>query len=161
MPAVVIHCSATRPSLDIGVAEIRGWHLDRGWSDIGYHAVIRRSGRLEKGRDWWLNGAHVRGHNQGTVAICMVGGLRPDGSAGEWTFPYGDDQAQIFTHTQFDALAAICGLIQRSNRNVVFKGHRDYSPDLNRDGRITSSEWLKNCPCFDVSAFLRFYNIAR
>jgi hypothetical protein len=26
------------------------------------------------------------------------------------------------------------------------------SPDLNGDGLITSDEWLKTCPCFDVQA---------
>lgn len=162
MPEVVIHCSATRPSQDIGVAEIKNWHLARGWSDVGYHAVIRRDGKIEKGRDWWLNGAHVKGHNVGTLAICMVGGLKADGTAGEWEFPNGMAGAdRIFTHNQFRALAAVCGLLQRANRNIEFKGHRDYSPDLNKDGRITSDEWLKNCPCFDVAAFLRSYGIAR
>jgi N-acetylmuramoyl-L-alanine amidase len=29
-------------------------------------------------------------------------------------------------------------------------GHRDLSPDLNRDGKITPNEWTKVCPCFDV-----------
>jgi N-acetylmuramoyl-L-alanine amidase len=29
-------------------------------------------------------------------------------------------------------------------------GHRDLSPDLNRDGKITPNEWTKACPCFDV-----------
>jgi N-acetyl-anhydromuramyl-L-alanine amidase AmpD len=31
-------------------------------------------------------------------------------------------------------------------------GHRDASPDLNGDGKITSNEWIKMCPCFDVRA---------
>jgi N-acetylmuramoyl-L-alanine amidase len=30
------------------------------------------------------------------------------------------------------------------------KGHRDFSPDLNKDGKITSNEWIKQCPCFDA-----------
>ena len=160
MSEVVIHCSATRPSQDIGVAEIRRWHLARGWSDVGYHAVIRKDGRLEPGRSWWLNGAHVKGHNKGTIAVCMVGGLDRSGEAREWLFPVGQSDAdRVFNWVQFEALAALCGLMQRSNRNTTFLGHRDYSPDLNKDGRITPDEWLKNCPCFDVAAFLRHYDI--
>lgn len=31
-------------------------------------------------------------------------------------------------------------------------GHRDLSPDRNGDGVVDSSEWLKQCPCFEVSA---------
>ncbi|MBP1594036.1 MAG: N-acetylmuramoyl-L-alanine amidase, partial [Bacteroidetes bacterium] len=30
-------------------------------------------------------------------------------------------------------------------------GHRDLSPDLNGNGVIESHEWLKQCPCFNVS----------
>jgi len=29
-------------------------------------------------------------------------------------------------------------------------GHRDTSPDLNKDGKISSSEYIKSCPCFDA-----------
>jgi N-acetylmuramoyl-L-alanine amidase len=33
-------------------------------------------------------------------------------------------------------------------------GHRDLSPDLNHDGVIESREWIKQCPSFDVAAWL-------
>ena len=48
---IVIHCAATTEDKDIGAEEIRGWHLQRGWLDIGYHRVIRRDGTIENGRD--------------------------------------------------------------------------------------------------------------
>ena len=36
--SLVIHCSATPESMDIGVEKIREWHVDeRGWEDVGYH----------------------------------------------------------------------------------------------------------------------------
>lgn len=46
---IIIHCAATKPSQDIGANTIRKWHTDpppngNGWSDIGYHYVIRRNG---------------------------------------------------------------------------------------------------------------------
>jgi N-acetylmuramoyl-L-alanine amidase len=34
------------------------------------------------------------------------------------------------------------------------KGHRDWSPDLDGDGVIEKHEWLKDCPCFEVSEFM-------
>jgi len=81
--AIVIHASATKPSMDIGVKEIRSWHVSppRSWSDIGYHLVIRRDGSLEKGRDWDRQGAHASGFNRNpedgklTFGICLVGGV--------------------------------------------------------------------------------------
>ena len=38
---IVIHCSATRPSQDIGVKEIDRWHRERGFIKVGYGTVIR------------------------------------------------------------------------------------------------------------------------
>ena len=77
---IVIHCAATKPSMDIGAAEIRKWHTDppRNWDDIGYHYVVRRSGTIEKpmlevGRYLEIPGAHVANHNHESIGICLVG----------------------------------------------------------------------------------------
>ncbi len=83
---VVVHCSDSPDTLDIGAAEIKQWHTmpppkGRGWADIGYHEVIRRSGHVEAGRfengDSILEGkeigAHVAGQNSDSIAICIVG----------------------------------------------------------------------------------------
>jgi hypothetical protein len=37
---------------------------------------------------------------------------------------------------------------------TVSKGHRDWSPDLDHDGKVEPHEWLKMCPCFDVATQL-------
>ena len=45
--SIIIHCAATKPSMDIGIEEIRKWHVDQnGWDDVGYHFIIRRDGKL-------------------------------------------------------------------------------------------------------------------
>ena len=31
---IIIHCAATTPEMDVGVKEIRQWHLARGFNDI-------------------------------------------------------------------------------------------------------------------------------
>jgi hypothetical protein len=73
---IVLHCSATRASqVNIGAKDIRRWHKDKGWADIGYHYVIKRDGTLEKGRALDAVGAHVEGHNSDSVGVCLVGGL--------------------------------------------------------------------------------------
>lgn len=72
---IVIHCSDTPSMMDIGATEIRQWHtVDNGWSDIGYHYVIRRNGARELGRTLNSIGSHVKGFNSCSVGICMVGG---------------------------------------------------------------------------------------
>lgn len=75
---LVVHVSDSPDDLDIGVKEIRAWHTEppprgNGWADIGYHFIIRRSGKVERGRDEQLVGAHVKGHNSDSLGIVWVG----------------------------------------------------------------------------------------
>jgi N-acetylmuramoyl-L-alanine amidase len=75
---IVVHCSDSDDSIDVGFREIDEWHRQRGWmSDsgisCGYHYIIRRDGRIEKGRPDNERGAHVKGHNTGSLGICWVG----------------------------------------------------------------------------------------
>jgi hypothetical protein len=53
--------------------QIQRWHLDRGWATVGYHFVVSPSGRIFAGRPVDRLGAHVLGHNAGTVGICLMG----------------------------------------------------------------------------------------
>jgi N-acetylmuramoyl-L-alanine amidase len=127
---IAIHCSATPPDMDIGVDEIREWHIDRGWSDVGYHYVIRRDGTIEKGRDEDVIGAHVKGFNGVSLGICMVGGVsernKPDAN---------------YTASQWRSLKVLVDDLKVKYPEAKVQGHRDY-PDVS-----------KSCPCFDVIAW--------
>jgi peptidoglycan hydrolase-like protein with peptidoglycan-binding domain len=57
---IIVHCTATPEGKDYTVADIRSWHKQRGWSDIGYHYVVYRDGRVMTGRPVGQVGAHVR-----------------------------------------------------------------------------------------------------
>lgn len=72
---IVIHYTATYPDQDIGAEEIDGMHKARGWSEIGYHKVIRLDGAVEDGRSLNKTGAHVKDQNMGKLGIVYVGGL--------------------------------------------------------------------------------------
>jgi len=72
---IIIHCTATPEGRDVSVDDIRQWHLDRGWSDIGYHYVVDIKGCLKEGRPLTRAGAHTRGHNKGSIGITYVGGV--------------------------------------------------------------------------------------
>ena len=72
---VILHCSATTPEMDIGVDWIRELHVHgNGWSDVGYHYVIKQDGTVEQGRPLHRAGAHTKGYNN-SVGICYVGGV--------------------------------------------------------------------------------------
>ena len=76
---IILHCSATPEGRDFTVSDIRRWHLQRGFSDIGYHYVIYRNGTICKGRNIDKVGAHCEGHNTYSVGICYIGGMTFDG----------------------------------------------------------------------------------
>ncbi|MFC5509249.1 peptidoglycan-binding protein [Bosea massiliensis] len=80
-----IHCAATAEGKDYTVADIRAWHKARGWSDIGYHYVVYRDGSIQPGRPIGQVGAHVEGHNTGSVGIVYVGGVAKDGKTAKDT----------------------------------------------------------------------------
>jgi hypothetical protein len=71
---IILHCAATPDDGDkFGAKDIDVWHRSNGWSGIGYHWVIRRSGVLEKGRPEYKVPASIKGHNKNTIAICLMG----------------------------------------------------------------------------------------
>ena len=72
---IILHCSATKQGDDFSAGDIRRWHLQRGFNDIGYHFVVRLDGTVERGRDINLTGAHCLNHNRRSIGICYVGGL--------------------------------------------------------------------------------------
>lgn len=82
---IIVHCTATADGKDFTVKEIRQWHTmpvskgGRGWSDIGYHYVIYRDGRILSGRDPNISGAHCLDHNTQSLGIAYVGGLDAQG----------------------------------------------------------------------------------
>ena len=53
---------------------IQDFHQNgRGWSDIGYHFLIDKDGRIFEGRPLNVQGAHVRGANAGNIGIVLLG----------------------------------------------------------------------------------------
>lgn len=128
---VIIHCSVSTWG-DVNV--IRKWHLERKFSDCGYHFVIMNGfrkhkskyyhyldGLIEIGRPLRRQGAHTRGHNKGTIGICLIG----NGS---------------YTPKQFDSLERLIILLIRDFEIKKISGHSDYAKG-------------RKCPQFDVKKF--------
>jgi len=134
---IIVHCTATTPnwwegrSSEEKVREVRDWHLKRGWSDIGYHWLIDRDGTVVQGRPEEKIGAHVKGHNTGTIGISLFGG---HGSSAD------DDFNDHFTWAQEEALRNLIGEIEQRYDIQKVSGHNEYSS--------------KACPGFRVGPFL-------
>ena len=136
---VIVHCSATRPDwmdgagLAAQLAEIRRWHVeDNGWRDIGYHWLVGRGGAILAGRPETEIGAHVEGHNRGTIGVCLIGGF----GAAE-TDPF----ASNFTLRQDAALRRLLQGIGMRTQVRRISGHNEYA--------------AKACPGFHVPTWLK------
>jgi N-acetyl-anhydromuramyl-L-alanine amidase AmpD len=121
---IVVHCADTPAKMDIGASEIRKWHQERGWKDIGYHFVIRRNGEIEKGRHHAQLGAHVLGYNAVSLGICMVG------------------RETNYTDMQWNTLSYLVRLAREHYKGAKVVGHCDLEPVKKRF-----------CPGFDAKAW--------
>ncbi len=170
---IVIHCSATpnERTLFYGVGtrelrtpvdEIDDWHWDPPnkfrrtrtarnrfnptLRSIGYHYVIARNGGLFTGRHPDEDGAHVGGHNRNSLGVCLIG--TDSFTPAQWA-------------TLADCLPRWCAAhrVERRFATPAWRegvcGHRDLSPDKDGDGKITSNEFIKRCPGFNVADWLR------
>ncbi|CAD5276524.1 N-acetylmuramoyl-L-alanine amidase [Bosea sp. 62] len=124
---IIWHCTATPEGKDFTVADVRAWHKARGWSDIGYHYVVYRDGRIMLGRPVGQIGAHCEGHNTGTIGCSYIGGLSADGKTAKDTRTSAQRASMLWLTQQLSAK-------HRGIKRV--SGHNQYAN--------------KACPSFDV-----------
>lgn len=128
---LIVHCADTYAHMDIGAREINNWHIDRGWSGIGYHFVVRRDGTVENGRAINQVGAHCKGFNSESIGICLVGGRGDQGQP--------EDN---FTESQMETLGFLIDSLEGDYPDADVFGHNDLNPH-------------KFCPSFDVHDWIR------
>lgn len=132
-----VHCSATRPEWLAGsplsekIKELTRWHVARGFSTLGYHYVIDRDGTVGKGRDEGMPGAHVSGHNTGSIGICLIGG---HGSS------ENDKFSDHYTPEQESALRRLIEEIRERAQITKIRGHNEVA--------------AKACPGFNVKRWV-------
>ena len=123
---LIVHCTATPLSMDVDVEAVRTWHLERGWSDIGYHYLIKLDGTIQKGRPLEKIGAHVKGQNSNSIGIAYAGGMSEDMS----------NPKDTRTQEQKDSLEYLLCYLKILFSEATIYGHRDFSS--------------KSCPSFDA-----------
>ena len=145
---IVIHCSATRETVNYKPAQMEEDHKKRGFLCCGYHYYIRRNGDIITMRPIAMPGAHAKGYNAHSIGICYEGGLDAHGIV-------KDTRTEWQRHS-LEVLVRVLLLDYPGSRVV---GHRDLSPDLNHNGVVEPMEWTKQCPCFDVSRWMKQVHI--
>jgi len=140
---IVVHCSATRADRDFTENDLEVCHRHRGFNGAGYHFYIRKNGDIKNTRPLEKPGAHALGYNAHSIGICYEGGLDvrycPADTRTEW---------------QKHSLRVLIRTLLMDYPGCRVCGHRDLSPDRNGDGRISPEEWVKECPCFEVTSKL-------
>ena len=124
---IIVHCSATPEGKDYTLDTIRQWHLQRGFSDIGYHYVIHPDGKVEEGRDVNIAGVHCSGHNSKSIGICYIGGMTADNKKAKDTR----------TEEQRKSLKVLLMAMRKLYPSASIHGHRDFA--------------AKDCPSFDAT----------
>jgi len=131
----ILHCTATPEGRDYSVADIKKGHLARGFSDIGYHAVVYRDGSIHIGRDIDISGAHTTGQNTCSIGISYVGGVenRKNPKTGKYDIP-----KDTRTPEQKDAILKLLRSLRQQYPKATIHGHREFAN--------------KACPSFDAKA---------
>lgn len=123
---IIVHCSATPEGRHHTVGDIRAWHKQRGFKDIGYHYVIYLDGTIHAGRDEGIVGAHCKWHNQHSIGVCYIGGVAKDMKSPKDTR----------TEAQKKALLQLLRQLKKKYPGARIYGHRNFA--------------AKACPSFDA-----------
>ena len=136
---IAVHCTASHQSQTIESLKQKFRH--KGWVNPGYHYVVSPDGKITQLLDEDKISNGVKGFNSVSVNVAYIGGIDTNGK------PIDNR-----TEEQKQSLRSLLKMLHKKYPAAVIQGHRDFSPDLNRDGRITSNEYIKGCPCFDAKA---------
>ena len=121
---------------------IRAWHLQRGFHDIGYHALIDPdSGLILAGRSWNRAGAHDL-HENDTFGICFLADYSREAPK-----PPALNGAILLCRL----VAELCGFDPREDG--IVQGHREWDPLTGTDATECPGKML------DMDHFRMFLRI--
>lgn len=132
----VLHCAAIRTGQFDAMRPfqvfsiVNRWHVERGWKGFGYHGLIMPKGEYYPGRPFDMIGAHVKGHNRGTLGFLLIESRKVE-RIGDFTDWFTPPQRE----TLLDTLASVDG-IERVT------GHNDHAPKLCPGFKVQSADWL-------------------
>jgi N-acetylmuramoyl-L-alanine amidase len=138
---VVVHWTGTYNNQDIGAEDVHQWHKEKGWSGIGYHFIIRRDGRLQRGRPLNKTGAHAgaNGHNKYSIGVSFAAG---------YNCPSGTKNANKFISA--DSITAE----QMKTFDMFMGSFYDEFPGGQAFGHVDTDDKGKQDPGFDVQEYV-------
>lgn len=141
---IFIHCTAGSQKQTINdlLAEFKA----KKWRNPGYHYVVQPDGTVTQllGEQFVSNG--VQGYNSTSINVAYIGGIDANGKA-----------VDNRTDAQKASLVKLLKELRGRYPKARIMGHRDISPDTNKNGIVDPGERIKECPCFD--ALVEYINI--
>lgn len=134
---LVVHCTAG--SQNESKADLIAWFRKLGWKNNGYHIWVDGEGKRHDITPLERIANGVAGYNANSIHISYAGGIDAKGK------PIDNR-----TDAQKAMLISILKELRVKFPKAKILGHRDFSPDKDKDGKIESFEWIKVCPCFDA-----------
>ena len=134
---IAVHCTASHQSMTI--EGLKQEFRRKGWVNPGYHYVVSPDGKITQLLDEEKVSNGVKGFNSVSINVAYIGGIDTNGKP-----------VDNRTDAQKASLCSLLKMLHKKYPTAVIQGHRDFSPDLNKDGKITSNEWMKACPCFNA-----------
>lgn len=134
---IVLHCTAG--SQNETIAQLFTGFKARGWKNNGYHIVVDGEGGRHDITPLENIANGVAGHNANSIHVSWMGGIDTKGKP-----------VDNRTDKQKSQLISIVKELKGKFPSAKILGHRDFSPDLNHNGKVDQVEWIKVCPCFDA-----------
>lgn len=127
---IIVHCTATR--ICATPEKIAQYHvMNLGWSDCGYHFLIRYDGEVVPMRPVEKVGAHCKGHNEDSIGVALIGG--------KYSFDFSLFQLESLRCL----LLSLCRKYSISKKQIF--NHHDFDKN-------------KACPRFNVQNLIAYEN---
>ena len=103
---IVLHHAAAK---SCSPQDIHSWHINRGWSGVGYHFIVRKDGQIYRGRPENMVGAHATNYNSKSIGICFE----------------GDYTVESMPKAQLEAGKELVAYLKDKYKITNIKAHRD------------------------------------
>jgi N-acetylmuramoyl-L-alanine amidase len=132
---IMLHCTATPEGMPIDFDWLWRVHVKQnGWSGPGYHFLIELGGTVQATRPIDRVGAGCSGQNHDTIHISYAGGLEQDTKRSK------DTRTPAQIDAMKDLLRYLVDLYDDIDDKRDIVGHNQFA--------------AKDCPCFDVPAWV-------
>ena len=91
------------------VEQVHSWHINRGWSGIGYNFYVRKDGTVYEGRPIDAVGAHTVNYNSVSVGISFEGNF----------------MVETMPDAQYKAGLELISYLKTIYPTAIIKGHKE------------------------------------